>query len=473
MLKNKERLVWIFALVFILGISFFNIYKPAVANAQETTSNTNDFYRYSRLFQEVFTTLQQNFVDQEKVTTKNLMYGAIKGMLEATGDPFTFFLDEKLNKEFTEEMSGKFGGVGMTISPSEDNNWIMVISPIEDGPAEKLGILPGDIIAEIDGQSAKGKTPDEVASLLRGKPGTKIKVGIRRSGVKDLVNFDITRAIINIKSIKYKMLEDSIGYIRVSTFGDETEKDFKNALIDLKKQGVKKLVLDMRNNPGGRLDTAIKMADYVLSGGKIVYVRGRNKKQDEDIYASAKDDILPDVPITLLVNKYSASASEVFAGALQDNSRAKIIGEQTFGKFSVQYILPLDKKDKTAFKLTIAHYYTPNGRRLHGEGIPPDYLVEEDKLSDADITALTKIREGKYVADYIAKNPNESADKKEISNLAKTLETNGIKISPELLEKYVYIERHKSDYKEVVDMKYDKQLRAAIEYMNTGKIVAK
>ena len=469
MIKNKERIIWILVLVFIFTISLFNIYEPSKVNAQNKGSS-DDFFHYTKLFQKVFISLQQNYVDEGKVSTKDLMYGAIKGMLEATEDPFTQFLDEELNESFAEEMSGKFGGVGLSIILSDDKNWIMVLAPVEDGPSEDLGILPGDLIAEIDGESAEGKTASEVSKLLRGKAGTKVRVGMKRTGVKDLIYFDIKRDIVNIKSVKYKMLEDKIGYVRVTTFGNDTAKDFKDALLDLKKDGVKDLIIDMRNNPGGRLDTAIEMADMLLTDGKIVYVRGRHKQQDEDFYASKKLDILPDIPVTLLVNKYSASASEVFAGALQDNERATIIGEKTFGKFSVQYVLPLDEKDKTAFKLTIAHYYTPNGRKLHGEGIPPDFLVEEKELTDDDINAMVKIREGTYLTDYIKKYPNENADTKQIAILAQELEEYDIKIDTYILERLVYVERHKSDYKEIVNLKYDKQLKAAIEYMNTGKI---
>ncbi|OON90901.1 MAG: hypothetical protein ATN34_00815 [Epulopiscium sp. Nele67-Bin002] len=302
MLKNKERIIWIAVLVLVFSISIFNIYQPNEANAQNRSSN-NDFFHYTRIFQKVFTSLQQNYVDEDKVSTKDLMYGAIKGMLEATGDPFTQFLDESLNEEFAEEMSGKFGGVGLVITASDDKNWVMVLAPIEDGPSEKLGILPGDIIVEINDESAEGKTTEDVSKLLRGTPGTNVKVGIRRSGVKDLIYFDIQRDIVNIKSVKSKMLDNKIGYVRVSTFGNDTSEDFKGALEDFKKDKVEGLIIDMRNNPGGRLDTAIDMVDMLMSDGKIVYTRGRNSSQDNDFYASKKLDVLTDIPVTVLVNK--------------------------------------------------------------------------------------------------------------------------------------------------------------------------
>ena len=256
MMKNKERLLWIFLLIFVVAISFFNFKSPSLAIAQQGNAQSdNDFYYYSRLFQKVFATLQQNFVDTNSVTTKKLMYGAIKGMLEATEDPFTFLLDEELNTALNTEMSGKYGGVGLSISKNADKG-LMVVSPIEDGPGEKAGILSGDIITEIDGKSTKDMSVDNAANIMRGKEGSKVTLTIVREGVAEPIKYPLTRAIIEIKSVKYKMVDNNIGYIRITTFGDDTARDLENALIDLKKQGMKKLILDLRNNPGGRLDTA-------------------------------------------------------------------------------------------------------------------------------------------------------------------------------------------------------------------------
>ena len=209
-MKNKERALWIFLLIFVLAISFFNFKSPSIAIAQQGMAQSdNDFYYYSRLFQKVFATLQQNFVDTNNVTTKKLMYGAIKGMLEATDDPFTFLLDEKLNEALSTEMSGKYGGVGLSISKQPDRG-LLVVAPIEDGPGEKAGILPGDIIIEINGESTKDMSVDNAANIMRGKAGTKVKLKIARQGVVEPIEYTLTRAIVEIKSVKYKMLEDSI-----------------------------------------------------------------------------------------------------------------------------------------------------------------------------------------------------------------------------------------------------------------------
>jgi len=469
MLKKKERLIWIFLLVFVLAISFFNFRTPSVAEAQGTRNNGNDFYYYTRLFQHVFVTLQQNYVDEDKVTTKKLMYGAIKGMLEATEDPFTFMLDEKLTDSFTKEMAGKFGGLGISISKSSDGR-ILIVAPIEDTPAEKLGILPGDIISEIEGETTKGITTDEAVNKMRGKAGTKINITIVRAGVPEPIDYTITRAVIEIKSVKYGMIEDGLGYVRMTTFGDETSKDLHNALAELKEQGMEKIILDLRNNPGGRLDTAVDTVDEFLTDGKIVYTRGRSGEGNQDFYASKKGDTWTEGNMVVLVNRYSASSSEIVSGALQDHKRAKLLGETTFGKFSVQYVLPLDQKAKTSFKLTVAHYYTPNGRRLHGEGIKPDFVVVEEKLTSTDIIALTELRKGTQLAEHVKKFPNESSDKTEISKLRQSLiDNDNIIANEKLLERLLYNERNKSNYKELVDMRYDKQLLSAIEYLDTGK----
>lgn len=469
MLKNKERLVWIFLIIFVFALSFFNFRSPSMVAAQQGSAQSdNDFYYYSRLFQKVFATLQQNYVDTNKVTTKKLMYGAMKGMLEATGDPFTFLLDKELTEALNTEMSGKYGGVGLSISQNTDK-WLMVVAPIEDTPAEKAGILAGDIISEIDGKSTQGMSTDDAANQMRGKSGSKVVLTIRREGVIEPIKYTLTRATIEIKSVKYKMIDDTAGYVRITTFGDDTSKDLKAALNDLKKRGMKKLIVDLRNNPGGRLDTAIDVVEEFLSDGKILYTRGRSKSENQDYYASKKGDDWTQGDMVVLVNQYSASASEILAGALQDNNRAKLLGETTFGKFSVQYVLPLDNRDKTAFKLTVAHYYTPNGRRLHGRGITPDFVVVEPKLSNADVLALTELRKGGQIANYVKKFPNESSDALELPKLKAELNKNNIPVSDYLLERLVYNERNLGNYKEIVDMRYDKQLLSAIDYLEKGK----
>ena len=471
MIKYKERLLWIFLLIFVIAVSFFSFKSPSLVMAQASNvQSDNDFYYYSRLFQKVFATLQQNFVDTNNVTTKKLMYGAIKGMLEATDDPFTFLLDEELNQALNTEMSGKYGGVGLSISKNA-NKGLMVVSPIEDGPGEKAGILSGDIITEIDGKSTKDMSVDNAANIMRGKAGTKVTLTIVRDGVTEPIKYTLTRAIIEIKSVKYKMIDNEIGYIRITTFGDDTAKDLENALKDLKKQNMKKLILDLRNNPGGRLDTAINIVEEFLTDtdGKIVYTRGRTKNENQDYYASKKGDEWIKGDMIVLVNQYSASASEILSGALQDSGRAKLLGETTFGKFSVQYVLPLDSKDNTSFKFTVAHYYTPNGRRLHGKGLTPDFVVVEPKLSSTDIIALTELRKGRQISDYVKKYPNESFDNQALNLFKEELRTQNINPSDYLLGRLIYNERNLDNYKEIYDLRYDKQLKAAIDYLNTGK----
>ncbi|MBI4977299.1 MAG: S41 family peptidase [Spirochaetes bacterium] len=464
MISKKERIIWVAVVVFVIAISFINIYRPSRAGAQERGGD-NDFYRYMTLFQNVYNSLQENFVDSDKVSAKKLITGAIKGMLEAVDDPFTMLMDDKLTAELNSEMAGEFGGLGIVLGMNDDS-WLTVTAPIEDTPAERIGVHGGDIISEIDGKTTKGMSIEQAVKILRGKPGTKVTITVVREGEDEPLRFTITRAIINIKSVKYQMLPgpEKTGYVRITTFGDKTLNELKAALADLNQNGMKRIIVDLRNNPGGRLDTAFRTVDLFVSQGKIVYTRGRNPQQNSDFYAQPNDDLCIDIPMIVLVNKYSASASEIFAGAIRDNKRGVLVGEKTFGKFSVQQVLPLDPKNNVTYKMTIAKYYTPLGRSLHKEGLPPDYTADEEQFSKEDMTAVRKIREGKFISEYMKQHPKADADAVAIPKLAATLSTSCIKVRQELLERMIAIERGRAEsYKRVVDLKYDRQLQYSME----------
>lgn len=484
MLKSKERIVWIFLLTLITSLSFFTLYNPKSAKAKAD----KDIYYYSALLQKVHNTLMENYVDDEKLTEKNLYYGAIKGMLESVEDPFTLFMDEELTETLNTDISGKFGGLGIYIGLNDDG-WLSVISPIEDTPAEKIGMLPGDVIAEIEGESTEGMTTDQAVAILRGRPGSKVNITVYREGESEPIHFTITRAEIKIQSVKYKMLIDTyatstntnsegeatdiqsdVGYIRVTTFGDDTPSDLKNAINELRHNGMKKLIIDLRNNPGGKLDKAIEIVDMFLDEGKIVYTRGRNPQMNQDYYASKRIEVSKDIPLAVLINGASASASEIFSGAIQDSRRGVLIGQTTFGKFSVQNVVPLDDKGSVSFKITTAHYYTPNGRSLHKKGIVPDVTVDSEKLSRSDFQAIRVLRDGEYIKEYIEKHPKGEEDARAFANLLSLLEAKNINVREELLRRLVYNERRKDNYKEIVDMKYDTQLKYAIDMLTAAEV---
>lgn len=342
-------------------------------------SKQEDDYKYFRLFTDVFRTVKENYVSE--VNTRDLIYGALNGMMKSL-DPFSAFFTPDQYKEFKQETEGEFGGVGIEIGMEKGRP--IVISPIEGTPAFRAGIRSGDIIVEINGEDTSNMTLMDVVRKIRGKPGTKVTLTIIRKGVDKPIKFELERAIIKVESVKWTKVED-VGYIRLSQFTDGVSRDVEKAVRSLTSQGVKGIVLDLRNDPGGLLTEAINVSELFLKEGKLV-VYTKTKKGEVNRYFSRKKPILPEnIPLVVLVNRGSASASEIVAGALQDHRRAILVGEKTFGKASVQNIIPLE--DGSAIKITVAHYYTPLGRLIDKKGIQPDIEVkmseqEEEKLQE-------------------------------------------------------------------------------------------
>lgn len=329
-------------------------------------------YQDLQIFTKVLSDIQQYYV--EEVDTKKLIYGAIKGMLGEL-DPHTNFLPPDLYKEFESETSGEFGGLGIEITVQ--NDILTVISPIEDAPAWTAGIQAGDKIVEINGESTKGLSLAEAAQKMRGKRGTAIKLGIFREGFDKPKVFSVTRGVVKVRSVKYTDLEDSYAYIRLTSFIENSASELEKALnehLKKNKNQMKGLILDLRRNPGGLLDQAVKISNLFLDKGIIVSTIGRNQKEKEVIYAK-KEGAHTDFPIIVLINEYSASASEILSGALQDNKRALIMGQTSFGKGSVQSVVKLG--DGSALKLTVARYYTPSGKSIQAEGIKPDVYIDD------------------------------------------------------------------------------------------------
>ncbi len=330
-----------------------------------------DRYQDLQTFAKVLNLVQQYYV--EEVDTQKLIYGGIKGMLQEL-DPHTNFLPPDIYKEFESETSGEFGGIGIEITVQ--NDVLTVISPIEDTPAWEAGIQAGDKIVEINGDSTKGFSLAEAAQHMRGKKGSKVRMGIFREGFDKPKEFVIERGIVKVKSVKSTDLDDGYVYIRLTSFIENSSFDMEKVLkaTQSKYKKISGVIIDLRRNPGGLLDQAIKVSDLFLEKGIIVSTIGRNKKEKEVVYAK-KDGTYSGFPVIVLVNEYSASASEIVAGALQDNKRAVIMGQQTFGKGSVQSVVKLG--DGSGLKLTVARYYTPSGRSIQAEGIKPDVILED------------------------------------------------------------------------------------------------
>ncbi len=332
-------------------------------------------YEQLRLFTEVLSIVQNQYVDE--VPPKDLIYSAIKGTLRGL-DPHSSFLDPESYKDMQVETSGSFGGLGIEITLKDDI--LTVVSPIEGTPAYRAGLVTGDRIVKIDGLSTKDMQLSDAVKRMRGKPGTKVTISVVREGWTEAKDFDIVREQIRVHSVREHMLDGGVAYIKLRQFQEQTPHDLEQALDKAAKGGMKALVLDLRGNPGGLLTAAVEVSEKFVDDGKlVVYTEGRVRNQNMRFTAHSKKP-LSTVPMVVLLNQGSASASEIVAGALQDWGRAMVVGTQSFGKGSVQTIIPLS--DGSGLRLTTAKYFTPKGRSIHGKGITPDIVVEVPKDKD-------------------------------------------------------------------------------------------
>jgi carboxyl-terminal processing protease len=348
-----------------------------VGAAPAGTANTPETYKQLNLFGDVLELVRGNYVDS--VTDETLVEGAINGMLTAL-DPHSNFLNSKNFTDMKVQTRGEFGGLGIEVSM--ENGLVKVVSPIDDTPAANAGLKPGDLITHLDGGPVQGLTLPEAVEKMRGPVNSDINLTIRREG-REPFDVKLTRAIIKIRSVRSHLDYKNIGYIRITSFNEQTDVNLNNAMKSLKQQAGNKLiglVLDLRNNPGGLLDQAVAVTDAFLDKGEIVSTRGR-RSDDAQRYNSRPGDIATGLPVAILINGGSASASEIVAGALQDHHRAVLIGTKTFGKGSVQTIIPL--AGHGAMRLTTARYYTPSGRSIQARGIDPDIVVEAAKIEHA------------------------------------------------------------------------------------------
>lgn len=355
----------IMVMVLILGVGI------SVLGSKDMVAYAKDRYAELQNFTKVLNLVQEFYV--EKVDTRKLIYGGIKGMLEQL-DPHTNFMPAEIFKEFENETNGEFGGIGIEISVQKEI--LTVISPIEDTPAWEAGIKPGDRIVSINGTSTKGLSLVESAQLMRGKNGSVVELQIVREAVEKPLEFKIKRGRVKIRSVKYTDLGDGFGYFRLTSFIENTSDDLKKALAGHTKKykDPKGIIIDLRRNPGGLLDQAVTISDMFLEKGDIVSTRGRNQGEASVMKAKKQGDE-GHYPIIVLINEYSASASEILAGALRDNKRALIMGKRSFGKGSVQSVIKLG--DGSGLKLTVARYYTPSGVSIQADGIKPDVEVDE------------------------------------------------------------------------------------------------
>jgi carboxyl-terminal processing protease len=444
-MKNaKGKLFGTLCLLLMLFI-VFGPYGDSRVSAVDSST-----YKSLKLFNEVLDMVEKNYV--EEVKQKKLIDEAVSGMIKSL-DPHSAFLTPEQYKELQVDTSGTFGGLGIVIAMQNDQ--LTVVSPIEDTPAFKAGIKSGDRIVKIDGQITKGMTIQDAVKKMRGPENSKVTLTILRKDMKELKDFVITRAVIKIKSVKHSMYEGNIGYVRISSFQESTVDELRKALqqINGKSNDLKGIVIDVRNNPGGLLDQAVKASDAFLKSGTIVSTKGR-VKAIEHKFVAKDDGTEPTVPMVVLVNEGTASASEILAGALQDNGRAIVLGMPTFGKGSVQTVIPLE--DGSALKLTTAKYYTPNGRSIQAEGIKPDILVEPARQAEGPETAEAQMLREKDLKGHIKgeregePTPAQDKDKDKDKNKDK--------------------DKDKDKNKEKTDLQRDNQLKSAVDILKSWEV---
>lgn len=430
-MKILLRKKWLPLLVVLMIFAILGPYGDSQVAALDKSS-----YKALKTFTEVVNIIEKNYV--EEVNANDLVKEAINGMVKSL-DPHSVFMAPEMYKELEVDTRGSFGGIGIEITMQK--NILTVVSPIEDTPAFKAGIKAGDQIVMIDGKSTQDITITDAVKQLRGTDGSKVTLSIMREGLTKPMDFELVRAIIKVKSVKSKVFDKNIGYIRLAAFQERTADDLKKILHELMQQkpAVQGLVLDMRNNPGGLLNQAAEVSDIFMKSGTIVSTRGRTKNMETKLVAHDCGEE-PACPIVVLVNEGTASAAEIVAGALQDSKRALILGTQTFGKGSVQTVIPLE--DGSALKLTTAKYYTPSGRSIQAEGIFPDIVVKFMLPAATPPAPEEKVRERDLKGHF--KSPTEDETK-----------------APEATEK------------EPDELARDNQLKSAIDIIKSWEILSK
>ena len=363
----------------ILVLSFFAFEQGyEQAEAQEPFLSTGDFTsKHFKVFWDTWDRIKSDYVDKEKINNDKAAFEAARGLVRSLDDPYSDLYEKKKAKVFEDDLQGEFGGVGMEIS--EKKGLVTVVAPLEGTPADKAGIKAGDIIMKIDGEDATNITVEEAVQKIRGKVGTKVVLTLMREGWKDTKDFTVIRGNIEVPAVKSEFYKPNIGYININTFNPKTVSEFTSAYNKLKKSGARKFILDLRNNPGGYLETAVSLSEFFLKKGQVVVKEKWGGAVNSDKTEISKGPgNLKKLRMVVLVNKGSASASEIFAGALRDNLGTKILGEKSYGKGSIQQMFQIDDN---LLKLTVGYWFTPKGLKLEGKGIEPDIKLE-DKTPD-------------------------------------------------------------------------------------------
>ena len=421
------------------------------ANAKKEISEEG----LTELFNAALFHVRNDYVDD--VSRQQLMFGAIRGMLTALDDAHTRFMTAEETNELQTEMRGNFGGLGIEIS--QRDNVLTVVSPIEDTPAMRAGIKPGDKIIEIDKKTTRDLSLSEAVKQLRGKPGTSVDISVVREGEDEILSFDLVREVIKIQVVTSQFLEaEKLGYVRLKQFNQTATEDLAKALADFKKRKAKGVILDLRWNPGGLLDAAHRISNFFIKSGVIVSTRGRKKELDRVFNADPSAAIAADLPLVVLANEGSASASEIVTGAIKDHKRGKFVGVKTFGKGSVQNVISM--MYGTSMALTIQKYYTPSGVSIHKKGIEPDINVPALDFNKDDRRHYKEIREKKILQDFVKENKVYNAET--VRKFQKMVAAKGLTLTDYAAKRALKDELTKSENRPVFDLEFDVQLQRAI-----------
>jgi carboxyl-terminal processing protease len=460
--KNHLRLMWAVVIVFFCAVIFVASVPRAEAQGQPSDADTR---RYTAYIQSVFEFVQSHFVDT--VDAQTLYEGAMSGMLSALGDPYSVFLAEKDMTDLTQNViQGNYGGVGLYISKPVESvegrpAYVEVAAPIEDTPGWRAGLQPGDLIIEIEGESTVDLSMDDVLARLKGPVGENIGILVRRGKFLEFP-VTLTRAVIEVPTVKQAMIGNDIGYLKLLTFSSMTAERAREAIANFQKAGYKSLVLDLRNNYGGLLNSAVEICELFFSSGNVVSVKSRIPGQSRNYSAHATALVPQNMPVIVLINRGSASASEIVAGALKDRGRAFLVGEKSFGKGSVQQVYPLERTG-TGFKLTTARYYTPSDVNIDKVGIPPDREVLFPAISAEESEKLSQLIRARAIPLFVEEHPH--ATKEEMAAFSKQVQAE-YTLQAMLVDRLIRDEQNRTVISPVYDLEYDVQLQEAVKVLH-------
>lgn len=457
---TRRRTVALFAL---LALSVTLAFPRLTADDDAEGSVQRDREYYQGLFNHAINYVRDVYVDRDRTDYRELYFGAIRGMLESLGDPHSAFLDPEQLQALEENLDHRLSG-GLGIHISIEGDYPVIVAPIEGTPAFRAGLQSQDLILEIDGESTEGMPIDEAIRRLKGMAGDPVTIVIRRQGLPEPLEVTLVREQISIPSVRRAMIDDSIGYIRLVTFSSEADRELVSAVEELREQGMERLILDLRNNSGGLLNAAKLVTNRFIPSGLMVSTQGRYAFDHQRDYADPSKCILPRMPMVALINRGSASASEILAGALQDTNRAPIVGMPSYGKGSVQDVhrFRMATREPLAMRVTVQLYYTPSGKSIHGEGVTPDIQAEFPRPTIDDQYMYIKALDGGYVDDFI-ENHGTDYGSEDIDGLVTQLEDDCIPINRALLEREIRDRLNRFNVNRLFDRDYDVQLKAAID----------